>query len=349
MPGQPSAAPHHFTPNRCLRALATRERGGAATLLLVRVLSFLLFSFLLNAFSLWEGLRTRVHGRLCRIFARPPSQVYRPNQSAVVIVGADDDVGRHLALSFSELGCTVFALCPDKPAAPRLLNEALLEVSNVSSLIQEWHKRIKRSGRSPWGLLAPIVLDMNSGTQRTHAVETVDAYCTAHHLRLSAVIVLPATGPPPPKPPASGPRDAPTAWPDILRQCHVEGPIAVVQAYSDLLAAASGRVVLLLTSGDQLRGHPAHLGVLQSVARGLRQELGTLGIKVTTVSTGPFAPASKRSAPAGYNASTTGTPASSGGGDYDRGVLSALREMLRHFSVRYEDVWCVLRDIVRSQ
>ncbi|KAI0647233.1 hypothetical protein C8Q79DRAFT_614217 [Trametes meyenii] len=309
MPGQPPAAPHHkFTLQDChCRALATRERGGAVTLLLVRVLSFLLFSSLLHAFSFWEGLKNRVHGRLCRVFSRTPSQVYNPNQSAIVIIGADDDVGRHLALSFSELGFTVFALCPDKPeaTAPRLSDEASLGfgVSNVSSLIQEWHKRIKRSGRSPWGLLAPIVLDMNSGTQRIRAVETVDAYCTAHHLRLSAVIVLPATGPPPPKPPGSGPRDAPQAWPDILRQpCHVEGSVSVVQAYSDLLAAASGRVVLLLTSGDQLRARPVHLGMLQPVVQGLRQELGALGIKVTTVSTGPFAPASKPPAPTGYDA-----------------------------------------------
>lgn len=44
-------------------------------------------------------------------------------------------------------------------------------------------------------MLAPIVLDMNSGAQRAHAVETVDAYCATHNLHLVAVIVLPPSAP----------------------------------------------------------------------------------------------------------------------------------------------------------
>ncbi len=91
-------------------------------------------------------------------------------------------------------------------------------------------------------------------------------------------------------------------------------PIAVVHGYSKLLAAASGRVVLVLAcelfpaspspcgvchsiwhaAGDQLGMYSAHLHALESAAQFLRREWGLLGIRVATVSAGPFAPASKQ-------------------------------------------------------
>ncbi|KAH9857058.1 hypothetical protein C2E23DRAFT_865675 [Lenzites betulinus] len=260
--------------------------------LCVRVLSVVFVPPLLRCLAVWERGAARAHDLLCRFFAMPPCQVYGPRESAVVIVGADDDVGRHLALDFSERGCTVFALCPDRPASGS--SEAVRDASNVSSLIQEWHKRIKRSGRAPWGLVAPIVLDMTSGAQRTHAVETVDAYCGTHNLHLVAVIVLQTSGPAPPKPLAGGAADV-AAWAAIVRQCLVD-PISVVYGYADLLAAASGRVVLLLASGDQLGRPSAHLRAFESAAQYLRRDFDLLGIRVATVSAGPFAPASKPAA-----------------------------------------------------
>ncbi|KAI0831496.1 hypothetical protein BC628DRAFT_1407942 [Trametes gibbosa] len=251
--------------------------------LCVRVLSALCVPLLLRCLAAWEGVAARAHALLCRFSTLTPCQVYGPREGAVVIVGADDDVGRHLALDFSELGYTVFALCPDRPAS-----------DSSEALIQEWHKRIKRSGRAPWGLVAPIVLDVTSGTQRTHAAETVDAYCGTHNLHLVAVIVLHASAPAPPKPLAGSAADV-SAWADTVRQCLVD-PISVVYDYSDLLAAASGRVVLLLTSGDQLGRRSAHLRALESAAQYLRREFDLLGIRVATVSAVPFAPASQSAA-----------------------------------------------------
>lgn len=84
---------------------------------------------------------------------------------------------------------SVREICTDSlPLFPVSLN------TSRPQLIQEWHTRIKKSGHStsPWGLLAPIVLDMTSHAQRTRAFETVDAYCATHTLYLVAVIVLPA-------------------------------------------------------------------------------------------------------------------------------------------------------------
>ncbi|KAI0362319.1 hypothetical protein OH77DRAFT_1416564 [Trametes cingulata] len=301
----------------------------------VRVVAYLAFSFLLKCLALWESFSVRLHERVSRFFSLPPCHVYGPRESAIVIVGGDDDVGRHLALNFSELGCMVFALCPDKRATPP--SETLQDASNVSSLIQEWHQRIKRSGRSPWGLVAPIVLDMNSGTQRAHAVETVDAYCATHNLHLVAVIVLPTSAPTPPKPLTSGPTGV-SAWAEIVRRCLVD-PISAVHGYSSLLAAASGRVVLLLASGDQVGRNSAHLSALESAARFLRREMGPLGIRVSTVSTGPFA-----NFPIAENFAS-----SERGGADDPSVGSIIGEALRHFFLRYEDLWCTLYDIVRSR
>ncbi|KAI0636789.1 hypothetical protein C8Q77DRAFT_1094637 [Trametes polyzona] len=318
--------------------------------LCVRVLSLLCVPLVLRCLAVWQGVAARAHELLCRLFAVAPCQAYEPRQSAVVIVnGSDDDVGRRLALDFSELGYAVFALCPDTQAVSPSESEPLRDASNVSSLIQEWHKRIKRSGRSPWGLLAPIVLDMNSGTQRTHAVETVDAYCATHNLRLVAVIVLPTPAPAPPRPLVGDAADV-SAWAEIVRQCLV-APISVVHDYSNLLAAASGRVVLLLASGDQVGMRSAHLRTLESAAHLLREHLGLLGIRVSTVSTGPFAPAAKPSTHM-VNVARPGAGAlASSGQAGDRGptVRSVIREVLQPFFVRYEDVWRTVYDIARSR
>ncbi|KAL1944619.1 hypothetical protein VTO73DRAFT_3049 [Trametes versicolor] len=294
--------------------------------LCIEVLSCIYVPLLLKCLALSQVVARTAHELLSRFLTLPPCQVYPPRESAVVIVGGDDgafvplqliggdhgradagvpptrraDIGRHLALTFSEQGCTVFALCPDQPAsAPaspaQSSREAAQDASNVSALIQEWHKRIKRSGRSPrWGLLAPIVLDMNSGAQRAHAVETVDAYCATHNLHLVAVIVLPPSAPAPPQPqPLAGGAADVAAWAEVVRRCLV-APISVVHGYSKLLAAASGRVVLVLASGDQLEMRSAHLHALESAAQFLRREWGLLGIRVATLSAGPFAPASKQ-------------------------------------------------------
>ncbi|OBZ75431.1 hypothetical protein A0H81_04125 [Grifola frondosa] len=73
--------------------------------------------------------------------------------------------------------------------------EAPPETSNISSLLYEWHNKRKKSEHSPWGLVAPIVLDTGSASQRAHAFETVHAYCAAHALHLVSLIVSPPCAP----------------------------------------------------------------------------------------------------------------------------------------------------------
>ncbi|KAI8998471.1 hypothetical protein BD414DRAFT_407239 [Trametes punicea] len=291
-----ASAGYHYPPGHSAASGLAVPESRAFALRCVVVLLYLCLSLLFKCLSVWERIKARSHERLCDLLAISPCQVYEPEESAVVIIGGDEGVGRHIALNFSERGCTVFVLCPE--ALPLPQDQARQDRSNASSLIQEWHQRIKRSGRSPWGLVAPIVLDMSSGAQRTHAYETVDAYCAAHHLQLAAVIVLPTSvrisTPGAPRSLVRGRTDV-SAWADIVRRCLVE-PVSVVQDYSNMLAAASGRVVLLAASDDPAWTPSAYVRTLESAARFLRQELGSAGIRVSTVSTGPFAPASKLTA-----------------------------------------------------
>ncbi|KAI0709442.1 hypothetical protein C8Q76DRAFT_770269 [Earliella scabrosa] len=257
--------------------------------LFARIILFIALRLLLETFSIFQSLSYAVHERLCRFFALPPCQVHGPRESAIVIVGGDDALGRHIAFDCSEQGYTVFALCPDRHPAI----EAAPDASNVSSLIQEWHQRIKRSGHStsPWGLVAPIVLDMTSSAQRTRAFETVDAYCATHSLHLVAVIVLPPSNYITSKPACTGPVTI-SAWGNVVRESLVE-PISVIQDYVRLLAAVSGRVVLVLASGHQPWISSLSKGALRSVAQYLRQELDVLGIKISTIVAGPSAPVGK--------------------------------------------------------
>ncbi|TBU35793.1 hypothetical protein BD309DRAFT_859527 [Dichomitus squalens] len=135
---------------------------------------------------------------------------------------------------------------------------------------------------------------MKSDAQRTRAVETVDAYCVAHHLHLVALVVLPSSvSSPPVAKPLQDFQFGVSAWCEVLRECLVE-PVSLVQDYVDTLTAASGRVVMVLSSDRQ--PWPASLHELQditllSTAEYLRRVIDPLGIRVSTVSTGPSAPA----------------------------------------------------------
>lgn len=93
MSGQSPAA-HLFTGSHPVgggtgSGLATPERRAFA-LHCVRVLSYLLFSAVLKALSLWEGFRARTHERLCKLLRVAPSRVFEPRESAIVIIGGDD-------------------------------------------------------------------------------------------------------------------------------------------------------------------------------------------------------------------------------------------------------------------
>ncbi len=124
-----------------------------------RIVIYMFFRVLLGTFSAIQRCTAGAHERLCQLFGLSPSAVRGPRQSAIVIVGGDDgelfrlggdrhadehprmvrichaDIGRHIALDFSELGYTVFVLCPDRHRDPQTLaSSSTPDASNVSSV-----------------------------------------------------------------------------------------------------------------------------------------------------------------------------------------------------------------------
>ncbi|KAI0687130.1 hypothetical protein BC835DRAFT_1550884 [Cytidiella melzeri] len=234
-----------------------------------------------------------------RILSAPACGVYTPQQSAIVIVGGEAGLGQAISLSLSEHGYTVFALCSNVPATCSS-SEQTTKSSDVSSLLYAWHKRKERSTHTSWGLVAPISCDTKSGAQRTHAFETVHAYCVKHSLNLVALVVLSPSSPAKreeyrhrlSKPAAHLElRNVypSTDWNSIDGLSWIE-PILVIEDYIDMLSEASGRVVLL--SHGQRECYlcrPVSLlhGVGQQIAENLGHLLRNVGIRVAFISVGP--------------------------------------------------------------
>lgn len=169
----------------------------------------------------------------------------------------DPGVGRNAALSFSELGYTVFALCPNRQeeSGPHLTSDRPRE---VASLLYIWHNRKERSRSIPWGMVAPMPLNLWSRSQREAVHETVHAHCTNYDLHLVALVISPTsnslhpTSPPfenasnsterlgaPPKIHAGE-----DAW-RISVIDEVTEPVIMACDYRALLSEASGRVIIL--------------------------------------------------------------------------------------------------------
>jgi hypothetical protein len=194
----------------------------------------------------------------------------------------DPGVGRNAALSFSELGYTVFALCPNRQeeSGPHLTSDRPREVASVRSmhspsfswhwlispmknparpkLLYIWHNRKERSRSIPWGMVAPMPLNLWSRSQREAVHETVHAHCTNYDLHLVALVISPTsnslhpTSPPfenasnsterlgaPPKIHAGE-----DAW-RISVIDEVTEPVIMACDYRALLSEASGRVIIL--------------------------------------------------------------------------------------------------------
>ncbi|OBZ75434.1 hypothetical protein A0H81_04126 [Grifola frondosa] len=119
-----------------------------------------------------------------------------------------------------------------------------------------------------------------------------------------------------------------------------------------MLAAASGRVVVMIGSGYE----PASMleGCTQSVALQLSQELDPLGIKVSSVLCGPSTTNFHR--PQEFSLSdasqsrieSVSSTAASARTEHIRSIRNAIEEALRYFPVHSEDVTHVLREITKS-
>ncbi|KAI0093567.1 hypothetical protein BDY19DRAFT_902342 [Irpex rosettiformis] len=249
-----------------------------------------------------EDVLTTVFEWESRILSVPACGVNAPRESAIVIIGGEAGLGQAISLRLSELGYTVFALCPNLPGTCSATDQAT-KSSAVSSLLYAWHKRKERSTHTSWGLVAPISCDMSSGAQRTHAFETVQAYCVRHSLNLTALVAIYPSSPAKRKDvrhEVTDSRAQKFELRDVLssplwtspNQLSLIETVHVVEDYVGMLSKTSGRVIMLAHGERECYFcRPVALlgGVGQQITRNLNACLETVGIRAIFVSVGPIA------------------------------------------------------------
>ncbi|KAA1474897.1 hypothetical protein DENSPDRAFT_841562 [Dentipellis sp. KUC8613] len=267
------------------------------------------FQRLNTAVTILEVSSSRLFGLASRLLGIPPCGTYKPEDSAVLILGVQEGIGRSAALRFSELGYTVFALCPNEYEGGLQGSQMSSDGRrHVSSLLYIWHNRKERSRSLPWGLLAPVSLDVWSTSQRQRAVETVQAYCAKYTLRLVALVISPVPGCNSLSPYMSLYRLAARGV-DTCTSCSAEEerwrkrilsqvtePILMAHDYTWLLRQASGRIIVISPcSEDGLCDFGFSIEeARRAVCQHLCGALQPLGIRVISIITGPLEEASSR-------------------------------------------------------
>lgn len=243
----------------------------------------------------------------------PPRSSFPAEKCAVLILGAQEGVGRNAALQFSELGYTVFALCPNRQddAGPLVSSDGS---RGVASLLYIWHNRKERSRSIPWGLVAPMQLNMWSRSQRQAVHETVRAHCNAYDLHLVALIVshdsksqtgtrpsfmnaLDATGR------VDGPHGShleEDAWRNTVLD-EVTEPVLMAFDYRELLVEASGRIIILSNFADSTPLTLLSLASRTATAENLANMLEFEGIRVSSIYFGPLSESSMTMSPDGHS------------------------------------------------
>jgi len=308
------------------------------------------------------------------VFGGWSSQIFQSvEDSAVLILNAEDGVGRSTALKYSELGYTVFALCPDRQRGTPFATGG---PSSVSSILYSWHLKKERSPDHPWGLIAPIIVDISSKTDRLRAYETVKAYCSDHSLHLTALIAFPPTyenlseltfphsaGPHSQEPPTNlHPKFLPLSiskddvWQDsVFRE--ITEPVLIIQDYIRLLKKSSGHVIIV--SGCSQGRFLSRYGfnstlddTRRSIAHTFGSELEPLGIKVSSLVSGllaiPTLPAQRILDELNVCAKRTDPDILSAFVANLKG-LGALQNVWRSFAVREEDLLVAMHRIMNSR
>jgi hypothetical protein len=155
----------------------------------------------------------------------------------------------------------VFALCPNRQeeSGPRQVASVRspflgsgLSSSDRTKLLYIWHNRKERSRSIPWGMLAPMPLNLWSRSQREAVHETVRAHCTNYDLHLVALLISNTTTPVSTHRPDVPPKIHPDedAW-RISVVDQVTEPVILASDYKALLSEASGRVIILSNFADR--------------------------------------------------------------------------------------------------
>ncbi|KAH9997245.1 hypothetical protein BJV77DRAFT_984134 [Russula vinacea] len=263
--------------------------------------------------SVFEHVSALLFELVSDFYGVPPRASFPTEKCAILILGAHEGVGRNAALSFSELGYTVFALCPNRQdeSGPPLTSA---RSRDVASLLYIWHNRKERSRSIPWGLVAPMQLNLWSRSQREAVHETVRAHCTAYGLHLVALVISPHSkslhGPTPlfenaldsterSDVPSGNHADEDTWRTTVLDE--VTEPAIMACDYKSLLAEASGRVIILSNFSE--RSPLAFLSLITrtAAAETLAEMLESEGIRVSSIHFGPLAQYSTRCSPESHS------------------------------------------------
>ncbi|KAI0065487.1 hypothetical protein BV25DRAFT_1821905, partial [Artomyces pyxidatus] len=262
----------------------------------------LCLDWIASPLALFEYLSEVVFAACCEGCSVQPCGTSRPDGSAILILGAQEGLGRSAALRFSELGYTVFALCPNRQST----DPSPSKVSpDVSSLLYIWHNRKERARSLPWGLIAPMSLDVWSRNQRARVHETIEAFCRDHTLQLVALVICHA-----PEDIKSSSHhvmqgllfephidqttdecvDPEDTWRGIILSGLTE-PLLMIYDYLKMLREASGRVIIVSSSSGEGGNLDFPLQDARvSVANNLNDVLQPLGVRVSSVVTGPMTP-----------------------------------------------------------
>ncbi|KZT11294.1 uncharacterized protein LAESUDRAFT_262553 [Laetiporus sulphureus 93-53] len=281
------------------------------TTVTTNVLSYLLSLVLRMLFySLDQVITTAEHveERLLQVFSTvfhvPGCDIYKPEESAIVVLGGEYETGKQIAIHFSKLGYTVFALCRAQESSQYSdIVGTSADKQSISSLLHEWHQRRKHSDGRHYGLLAPMTFEMHSMSKSAHAFETIHACCETHSPHLIAAILLPEPNDSPNHP--AGITGYHSAAPHAEQSPELDIALSRLSSWSnctsrtidelmhvishclDLLLASSGRVVLISEQPDLLHSvrTSASQPVHAAVAASLMRELEPLGIAISLVRT----------------------------------------------------------------
>jgi len=291
----------------------------------------------------------------------PPRSSFPTEKCAVLILGAQEGVGRNAALQFSELGYTVFALCPNRQDdTGHLVSSG--GSRGVASLLYIWHNRKERSRSVPWGLVAPMQLNMWSRSQRQAVHETVLAHCNAYGLRLVALIIThdsksrPGTGPSfmnalDATGRANGSHEShleEDAWRNAVLD-EVTEPVLMAYDYRELLAEASGRIVILSNFANSTPLALLSLASRTAAAENLANILEFEGIRVTSIYFGPLAEDSMTWSPDGHGHDRQGNRRFPQSFDWQGPFDTLVQRISRKLIVQDNLLLAVLRRVVQSR
>ncbi|KAI0302068.1 hypothetical protein BC826DRAFT_966114 [Russula brevipes] len=322
-------------------------------------------SVLLSAF---EDISSILFELASDLYGVPPRASFPTEKCAILILGAQEGVGRNAALSFSQMGYTVFALCPNRQersgrsrdVASRLISPP--KTPSHLKLLYTWHNRKERSRSIPWGLVAPMQLNLWSRSQREAVHQTVRAHCNTYDLHLVALVISHDSKSPRSTTLSFLNTSDTTERTDVTPDSDIDEnawrisvldeviePVLMACDYKTLLAEASGRVIILSNSA---KGSPLASLTLTSrkaAAESLAVVLESHGIRVSSIYFGPLAQDSTGLSPERPSVRSSIISSNDLPKDWQESLNALKQKISKKLTVQENLLLTVLRHVVQSR